>query len=59
MSGGGERKVDLTYDEIVDLKSRDEIILVDVRDNNEIEETGQLPGSIHIPCKYQISQIWI
>lgn len=47
----GDRKVDLTYDEIVDLKSRNEIILVDVRDNNEIEETGQLPGSIHIPCE--------
>jgi rhodanese-related sulfurtransferase len=56
MSSGGDRKVDLTYDEIVDLKSRDEIILVDVRDNNEIEETGQLPGSIHIPREYEIPQ---
>ncbi|XP_059471756.1 thiosulfate sulfurtransferase/rhodanese-like domain-containing protein 3 [Neocloeon triangulifer] len=43
----GERKVDLTYEDIVALK--DEIVLVDVRDHNEIEETGQLPGSIHIP----------
>ncbi|XP_059474856.1 thiosulfate sulfurtransferase/rhodanese-like domain-containing protein 3 [Neocloeon triangulifer] len=44
-----ERKIDLSYDDIIDLKAKDQIVLVDVREPKEIQETGKLPGSIHIP----------
>ncbi|CAB3383169.1 Hypothetical predicted protein [Cloeon dipterum] len=44
-----ERKVDLTYEDILGLKTQRAIVLVDVRDHNEIQETGKLPDSIHIP----------
>ncbi|XP_026285471.1 rhodanese domain-containing protein CG4456 isoform X3 [Frankliniella occidentalis] len=40
---------DLTYDDIVKLSSKNEIILIDVREPAEIQETGKLPGSTHIP----------
>ncbi|KAF4527702.1 hypothetical protein B566_EDAN016369 [Ephemera danica] len=44
-----ERNINLTYEDIIALKAKNEIILVDVRDHNEIQETGKLPDSIHIP----------
>ncbi|XP_023703066.1 thiosulfate sulfurtransferase/rhodanese-like domain-containing protein 3 isoform X2 [Cryptotermes secundus] len=40
---------DLFYDDIIALKQRNEIILIDVREPSEIQETGILPGSVHIP----------
>lgn len=50
MASGGNR--DLFYDDIVKLSSKNEIILIDVREPAEIQETGKLPGSTHIPCNY-------
>jgi len=49
MSIGEGSNFDLTFEDIIDLKSKNEIILVDVRDLNEIQENGELPGCIHIP----------
>lgn len=43
---------DLFYDDIVALRKRNEIILIDVREPSEIKETGILPGSVHIPRKF-------
>lgn len=43
---------DLFYDDIIALKQRNEIILIDVREPSEIKETGILPGSVHIPRKF-------
>lgn len=43
---------DLFYDDIIALKQRNEIILIDVREPSEIQETGILPGSVHIPRKF-------
>jgi rhodanese-related sulfurtransferase len=43
---------DLLYDDIIALKRRNEIILIDVREPSEIKETGILPGSVHIPRKF-------
>ncbi|XP_069699785.1 rhodanese domain-containing protein CG4456-like isoform X3 [Periplaneta americana] len=40
---------DLAYDDVVELKRKNEIILIDVREPSEIKETGKLPGSVHIP----------
>ncbi|CAB3383170.1 Hypothetical predicted protein [Cloeon dipterum] len=50
-----ERKVDLTYEDILGLKTQRAIVLVDVRDHNEIQETGKLPDSIHIPRECPIA----
>lgn len=44
MTSGGSRN--LNYDDIVKLSSQKEIILIDVREPAEIQETGILPGSI-------------
>ena len=40
---------DLFYDDIIKLSSKKEITLIDVREPAEIQETGKLPGSTHIP----------
>lgn len=37
------------------LKDDKEVLLVDVRDPKEIEETGLIPGAINIPRKYCIN----
>ena len=29
---------------------QDKTVMFDVREDGEIQETGKLPGSIHIPC---------
>lgn len=39
------------YDEIKDLPNHPEKLLVDVREPNELAETGRIPTSINIPCK--------
>lgn len=49
MGSGNTR--DLFYADIVNLSGKKEIILIDVREPAEIQETGKLPGSTHIPCK--------
>jgi rhodanese-related sulfurtransferase len=45
----GDKKIDLTYQDLLDVKAQGGVILVDVREHNEIQETGKLPDSIHIP----------
>lgn len=40
---------DLHYKDIVELSAQKKIILIDVREPAEIQETGKLPGSTHIP----------
>lgn len=40
-----------TYEEIKDLPNRPEILLIDVREPFEIEQTGIIPTAINIPCK--------
>jgi 3-mercaptopyruvate sulfurtransferase SseA len=43
-----------TYEEVKDLPNHPEKLLIDVREPNELQETGQIPTSINIPCKYEI-----
>ena len=31
--------------------------LIDVREEAEIKETGMVPGSIHVPCEYDIDRL--
>lgn len=41
----------VTIEQIEDLPNRPEVVLVDVREPVEIENTGNIPTSINIPCK--------
>jgi rhodanese-related sulfurtransferase len=47
-----DRKVDLSYEDLLEVKAKgDAVVLIDVREPSEIQETGKLPGSINIPRK--------
>lgn len=43
-----------TYDEVrkVSEQPGDQILLIDVREPQELNKTGNLPNSINIPCMY-------
>lgn len=43
-----------TYEEVKDLPNHPEKLLIDVREPAEIAETGSIPTSINIPCKYDL-----
>lgn len=40
-----------TYEEVKDLPNHPEKLLIDVREPEEIEETGSIPTAINIPRK--------
>lgn len=42
----------VTFEQIVDLPNRPEVVLVDVREPVEIHNTGNIPTAINIPCKW-------
>lgn len=42
----------LNYEDILKAQKDDSILIIDVREDGEIRETGKLPGSIHIPSEY-------
>jgi len=49
MDGDGNRQIfNADYETLLDAQEKGELI-IDVREQNEINETGKLPGSIHIP----------
>jgi len=52
VSASGPTTKDLSYNDIVDLKQVNKIILIDVREPAEIQETGLIPGSFNIPRKF-------
>jgi len=49
VSASGPTTKDLSYNDIVDLKQMNKIILIDVREPAEIQETGLIAGSFNIP----------
>lgn len=51
---------DVDYQQILEAQKDDKVLIVDVREQDEINETGKLPGSIHIPSRnpYLWSHIW-
>lgn len=55
MDGAGDRKI-LTadYNELLEAQKKGDLI-IDVREDSEINETGKLPGSIHIPSEQFVS----
>lgn len=40
-----------SYEDVLDLPNRPEILLVDVREPNELAESGRIPTSINVPRK--------
>lgn len=43
-----------TYEEVKDLPNHPDILLIDVREPEELQETGKIPTSINIPRKYWV-----
>lgn len=42
----------LNYEQFIEKKDKQNVVVIDVRERSEISETGQIPGSINIPCKH-------
>lgn len=40
------------FNQLLEKKKDKNVVLIDVREQSEINETGKLPDSIHIPCKF-------
>ncbi|KAK0083360.1 hypothetical protein PV325_008927 [Microctonus aethiopoides] len=50
MDGSGDKKsFVLSYEELLQAQKNNNVLIIDVREQREINETGKLPGSIHIP----------
>ena len=43
--------VDVGTEELLDMLGSGDIQLIDVRELDELEESGRIPQSIHVPCK--------
>lgn len=43
-----------TYEEVKDLPNHPEKLLIDVREPQEIIDTGIIPTSVNIPCKFSL-----
>lgn len=50
MNGQGE-KFNVNYEQLLEAQKDDSVLIVDVREQSEINETGKLPGSIHVPSR--------
>ncbi|KAL2733160.1 heat shock protein 67B2-like isoform X1 [Vespula maculifrons] len=49
MSEGQIKSFTVDYNDILEAQKNDSVLIIDVREPSEIDETGKLPGSIHIP----------
>ncbi|XP_076167159.1 rhodanese domain-containing protein CG4456 isoform X3 [Ptiloglossa arizonensis] len=49
MCEGDKKDFNIYYKDILEAQNDDSILIIDVREQSEIDETGKLPGSIHIP----------
>lgn len=47
------------YDEIKALPNHPEKLLIDVREPAELQETGRIPTSINVPCKFFFSRTFL
>lgn len=43
-------KTTVIFEEMQTYENNDEVLIIDVREPKEIEETGKIGGSINIPC---------
>ncbi|XP_076670604.1 rhodanese domain-containing protein CG4456 isoform X1 [Andrena cerasifolii] len=49
MCEGDKKALNVYYKDILEAQKDDSVFIIDVREESEIDETGKLPGSIHIP----------
>ncbi|KZC13850.1 PREDICTED: thiosulfate sulfurtransferase/rhodanese-like domain-containing protein 3 [Dufourea novaeangliae] len=49
MAEGDKKDLSVYYKDILEAQKDNNVLIIDVREQNEINETGKLPGSIHIP----------
>lgn len=49
MSEGDKKDLKVSYKDILEAQKKENVLIIDVREQFEIDETGKLPGSIHIP----------
>ena len=53
--GEGDAKVlNVNYEQLLQAQKDNSVLIVDVREQSEIDKTGALPGSIHIPSKLTV-----
>lgn len=52
MAENNKQSLDINYNDLRKAQSDDSILIIDVREKEEIDETGKLPGSIHIPSVF-------
>lgn len=58
-SGDANIKIPIvSYEYVKDLPKQPAKMLVDVREPSELAESGAIPSSINIPCKYSINCFW-
>lgn len=43
--------LNVNYEQLLEAQKDENVLIVDVREHAEINETGKLPGSINIPSK--------
>ena len=48
---------EISPEQLMDMRARGEVLLVDVRDIREIERDGQIPGAVH--CPRGMLEFWI
>lgn len=44
-------KKNVDFDGLLEAQKDKNILIIDVREQSEVDDTGKLPGSIHIPSK--------
>ncbi|XP_034938449.1 rhodanese domain-containing protein CG4456-like isoform X3 [Chelonus insularis] len=49
MPGEGDQAANIDFHNLTQAQKDDSVLIIDVREPSEINETGQLPGSINIP----------
>ena len=48
------RRTELDYEELSTLLIMEDVSLIDVRNPSELQYYGEIPGSVNIPCKYNL-----
>lgn len=46
-----DEKFNVNYEQLLEAQKDNSILIIDVREQAEINKTGKLPGSIHVPSK--------
>ena len=47
-----KKSLTVEYNDVLKAQNDSSILIIDVREKEEIDETGKLPGSIHVPSMF-------